>query len=130
MVPTTDLEFVPDAVDPGATEPSRWGAIVTVELPPNVSRHPRLTSHLQRGLGRRCGVDVWYEEGVRVGFDLQGESREQADTDCRAMTEQLIGCLGVSERLVRRVRIYGVQDHLPPDSSSSSPDLHIVRNER
>ncbi|MFV0317696.1 MAG: hypothetical protein ACK5O2_12145 [Microthrixaceae bacterium] len=101
-----------------------WSALLSIELPDGIVRHPRLVDQVEDEVGRACGVHLDFE-GIRVGFGLDGRSRDEAIEDCEQVTERVLGRIGLGTDARVEVDVYDRDVDL-----GALGDLHSITENR
>lgn len=118
-----------DMADPKTTTPSAvatpsqaarrsWTAVLGIELPDGTVRHPRLLERLENEIGP-CISDS-RDAGVRLCFDVDGSTAEEARVDASRVAARVLDILGLSLGSI-------VEEHVaPPPPRYEQPTLRLV----
>lgn len=108
---------------PVATETvaRRWGAVVSLRYPAEVSRHPGLSRIIRETVGRICATEST-EELLRFTFGAEGESEWEARADSQQVIERVLGRLGLAQDSIEDAYLVDERD---TDPRVVSRDRHL-----
>lgn len=116
LVDPTDTDVLTHA-DHGQLAEARtgacaWGAIVTIDFPSEVQRHPRLIEVVRETVGRSCATQE-ADHSITVGFGAYGHELEEARADSQEVIGHLLGMLGFGLEAVSEGRLVPSDDDDP-----------------